>query len=157
MWVCSWAHFSLPCYKSVWCIIFTPRDICYSIPYFCNASSARGKTILFSLGCCTLECNNRMYTRAGVLKGPVELWGDGRYTSVCLWIPTGACIPSSTLPNTNTHIPEAQPQRSYEHRLTHSARWLVLLRLVWSSQEEAVNRALKAERRKRPGDEPQIS
>lgn len=39
------------------------------------------KIILSSLGYCTLESNNLMYTGAGVIKVPVEQ-EDGRYTSV---------------------------------------------------------------------------
>lgn len=88
---------SQPCYKSVWFIIFTPREICNIIPYFCNASSARGKTILSSLGYCTLESNNRMYTRACDIKAPVELYWE-RYARLPLWILTGDCSPFQHLP-----------------------------------------------------------
>lgn len=118
-------------------LLFLPRETSVTpfLIFVMHHQPQEKKTILSSLGYCTLESNNLMYTRAGVIKVPVELQGDSRYTSVCLWIPTGAHTQSHHLRQHKYAHTRAQ------HKLTRSqSQWLVLLLFHLCSQQEVGKR-----------------
>lgn len=66
----------VPNYVTSLCdLLFLPQETSgTSFLIFVMRHQPEGKTILSSVGYCTLESNNQMYTRARVIKVPVEVY-----------------------------------------------------------------------------------
>lgn len=75
LWACVCRHI-VPNYVTSLCdLLFLPRETSVtSFLIFVMHHQPEGKTILSGVGYCTLESNNQMYTRACVIKVPVEVY-----------------------------------------------------------------------------------